>query len=76
MFSDFYVEDGSYLRLQNIQAGYTFEFDTDKSLRVYLSANNLLTLTNYRGYDPTISNGSPIGQELIMGFIPMQKHSC
>ena len=73
LFSDFFIEDGSYLRLQNIQAGYTFEFDLDKSLRVYLSANNLLTLTNYRGYDPTISNGSPIGQGIDYGFYPNAK---
>lgn len=73
LFSDFYVEDGSYLRLQNIQAGYTFEFDSDKTLRLYLSANNLLTLTNYRGYDPTISNGSPIGQGIDYGFYPNAK---
>ena len=60
--SDLYVQDGTYMRLKNIQLGYTLpEKWTQniliKSLRLYLAAENLLTLTNYRGYDPEISSG-------------------
>ena len=60
--SDLYVQDGSYLRLKNIQLGYTVpEFLTKKilisQLRLYVAAENLLTLTNYRGFDPEISSG-------------------
>ena len=60
--SDLYVQDGSYLRLKNIQLGYTLpEFLTKKilisQLRLYVAAENLLTLTNYRGFDPEISSG-------------------
>ena len=60
--SDLYVQDGSYLRLKNIQLGYTLPVKWTKavliqSLRVYVSAENLLTFTNYRGYDPEISSG-------------------
>ena len=60
--SDLYVYDGSYGRLKTLQLGYTLpEKLTRKafvsSLRFYLSADNLLTLTKYHGYDPEISSG-------------------
>jgi TonB-linked SusC/RagA family outer membrane protein len=53
-----YIEDASYLRLKNITVGYTVPFKTGKSpvkLRVFASAQNLLTVTSYRGYDPEAS---------------------
>lgn len=57
--SDFYIEDGSYLRLKSIQLGYTFPVRLVKkafiqNLRVYISAQNLFTITNYSGADPEI----------------------
>ncbi len=56
--SDRYVEDGSYTRLRNLVIGYSFpsEFfnDTFSKFRVYLSGQNLLTLTDYSGLDPEI----------------------
>lgn len=60
--SDLYVSDGSYLRLKNIQLGYTLPASLTKkvfisSLRVYLAAENLLTFTKYDGFDPEISSG-------------------
>lgn len=60
--SDLYVYDGSYMRLKNIELGYTLpEKITRKvfvsSFRVYVAAENLLTLTKYHGYDPEISSG-------------------
>lgn len=60
--SDLYVYDGSYMRLKNIQLGYTLpQSITEKamvsSLRIYVSAENLLTFTKYHGYDPEISSG-------------------
>ena len=60
--SDLMVYDGSYLRLKNIQLGYTLpEHITRKifisKLRVFVAAENLLTLTKYHGYDPEISSG-------------------
>ncbi|MBD0822493.1 SusC/RagA family TonB-linked outer membrane protein [Aestuariibaculum marinum] len=75
LFSDFYVEDGSFVRLQNIQLGYTFGdkfFGGSKinKLRLYVSANNLFTLTKYSGYDPTASSGAPIGGGIDQGFYP------
>ena len=57
--SDYWVEDKSYIRLKNIQLGYTLPSSlTEKimisRLRFYVSAENLLTLTNYRGIDPEV----------------------
>ena len=75
LFSDFYVEDGSFLRLQSLQLGYSFsdsvleKLQFDK-LRFYVRASNLFTLTKYRGFDPTTSNGSPIGGGIDQGFYP------
>lgn len=64
VFSDYWKEDASYLRLKNIQLGYTFSRRlTDKiragSLKVYVSADNLITLTNYfGGFDPEVRETS------------------
>lgn len=75
LFSDFYVEDGSFIRLQNVQLGYSFPSELLErwglqKLRVYVSANNLFTLTEYSGYDPTASTGEPIGGGIDYGFYP------
>lgn len=60
--SDLYIYDGSYMRLKNIELGYTLPRKlTQKvfinSLRVYVSAENLFTFTKYHGFDPEISSG-------------------
>ena len=57
--NSFFVEDGSFFRLKNIQLGYTIPKDKIKSiginhLRLYFSATNLFTLTNYDGLDPEV----------------------
>jgi TonB-linked SusC/RagA family outer membrane protein len=57
--SDFYVEDGSYLRLKNLQIGYTVPGSlTGKAgiekFRVYLAVKNLITITKYTGFDPEV----------------------
>ncbi|WP_372801496.1 SusC/RagA family TonB-linked outer membrane protein, partial [Lutibacter sp.] len=78
VFSTYYVEDASYVRIQNIQLGYTFNPDllekigVDK-LRLYTSANNLYTFTKYRGYDPGASSGAPIGGGIDDGFYPIPR---
>ena len=78
LFSDFFVEDGSFVRLQNAQLGYTFptelmeRFGADK-LRVYVSVNNIYTFTEYRGYDPSASSGAPIGAGIDQGFYPVPR---
>lgn len=57
--SDRYVEDGSYLRIKNLTVGYTLPISLLENLnmrnaRVYASAQNLFTLTNYSGFDPEV----------------------
>jgi len=53
--SDWFVEDGSYLRLQNITLGYTLpRIPVVQAGRIYVSGNNLLTFTNSTQYDPEI----------------------
>ena len=64
--SDLYIKSGSYMRLKNIQLGYTLPRKlTSKafisSLRMYVAAENLLTLTGYKGFDPEISYGNSSG---------------
>jgi TonB-linked SusC/RagA family outer membrane protein len=54
--TDRYIENGSYLKLKNLSLGYTFPNGTGaiktKQIRVYVSAQNLWTITKYTGYDP------------------------
>lgn len=57
--TSYYVEDGSYMRLRNLQLGYTIPESilskaSIKSLRVYVQAVNLFTITKYSGLDPEI----------------------
>lgn len=60
--SDFYVEDGSFFRIKNLQIGYNINGDVaDKlmlrKMRVYYAGTNLLTFTKYSGFDPEIGAG-------------------
>jgi hypothetical protein len=54
----FYIEDGSFVRLKNVSLGYQLPLKTKfiKRARVYVSGQNLLTFTNYRGYDPEVNS--------------------
>jgi hypothetical protein len=59
------VEDGSYLRLKNVQLGYTIDLPGARSARIYVSGINLLTSTNYTGYDPEVGAvGNGIGADV------------
>lgn len=68
--SDFYIEDGSYLRIRNVTLGYTLPKSLSSKLkagqvRVYATANNLFTFTKYSGFDPEIgmdNNGLDVGR--------------
>lgn len=75
-FSDFFVEDASFLRLQNVQIGYTFGKKLISNIgiekfRVYVSGSNLYTLTDYLGYDPSANSGAPLGGGIDKGFYPI-----
>jgi TonB-dependent starch-binding outer membrane protein SusC len=57
--SDFSVQDAGFVRLKSVTLGYNFPAGTIKfirSLRVYASATNLFTITNYNGYDPEVNS--------------------
>ncbi|MGC4100357.1 SusC/RagA family TonB-linked outer membrane protein [Ferruginibacter sp.] len=54
--SDRYLENGSFLRCKNISLGYTFSLKYVSKTRVYVSANNLFTITDYTGFDPEVGS--------------------
>ncbi|GJM32815.1 MAG: SusC/RagA family TonB-linked outer membrane protein [Saprospiraceae bacterium] len=75
--SDRFIEDGSYLRIQNVRLAYTFPASLTRRvkierLRLYVNAQNLHTFTNYTGYDPEIGafNQDPLRQNIDMGRYP------
>lgn len=75
--SDFYVEDGSFMRIKNLQIGYTVPTNIINKIkltkaRVYFSADNLLTLTGYSGFDPEIGvpNYGVAAAGIDRGFYP------
>lgn len=75
--SDRYIEDGSYLRIQNLKLAYTLPvLYTQKvkisRIKVYFNVQNLYTFTKYSGYDPEIGafNQSPLLQNVDMGRYP------
>ncbi len=60
--SDFFVHDGSFVRLRNMTLGYTLPKNIAnqvmlKNVRIYVTGENLLTFTGYKGYDPEIGGG-------------------
>lgn len=65
-FSSFYVEDASFLRLENLTIGYTVNTGDSSALRnfrIYASGNNLWTITGYEGIDPEVrfeDGGNPL----------------
>ena len=75
--SDRFIEDGSYLRLQNIRLGYALPTALTKKVRIeklrfYVNAQNIKTFTKYKGYDPEIGafNQDPLLQNVDMGRYP------
>jgi len=59
-----FIEDGSFLKLRNLSAGYTLPVRCGQQafkLRLFASAQNLLTITRYKGYDPEVSGGVDTG---------------
>lgn len=66
--STWWVEDASFLRLRNLQIGYTLPSNLLNSIgishmRVYVGGENLFVITKYRGYDPEVSSLDPLGGE-------------
>jgi TonB-linked SusC/RagA family outer membrane protein len=64
--SDRFVEDGSYLRFRNVTLGYTLpKFGGVQNIRLYVSGNNLFTITNYSGLDPEVNTYA--GSNTVIG---------
>jgi iron complex outermembrane receptor protein len=68
IYSSRWIEDGSFNRLQNVTIGYTNDLpylnriggaSAGKGTRVYLSGDNLLLITGYKGYDPEVHTQGP-----------------
>ncbi|MGN6297722.1 MAG: SusC/RagA family TonB-linked outer membrane protein [Ginsengibacter sp.] len=79
--SSAWIEDGSYLKLKNITVGYTFPSSvinkiTASKLRVYVSAQNLFTITKYSGLDPEIGmqNGNATQNGVDNGTYPSSRY--
>ncbi len=53
-FSDWWIEDGSFVRIQNVNLGYTFDLPKNIKARVFANASNLFTFTKFEGYDPEV----------------------
>ncbi len=74
VFSDYYLENGSYLKLDNITVGYTFRFPESKyiqSLRLHATAENVFTITDYSGLDPEVNTSDVWSPGLDQaGFYP------
>jgi hypothetical protein len=76
--SDLYVENGSYLRVKNVQFGYNIpdrvlQRISLSKVRLYLSADNLFTLTGYSGFDPEIGSASPLSVGVDRGVYPQAR---
>jgi hypothetical protein len=77
--SDRFVEDGSYLRLKTVQLGYSLPTAwlrraTIQKLRIYVTGQNLLTFTDYSGFDPEIGTvGGALEIGIDRGFYPQPR---
>lgn len=76
-FSDRWIEDGSYVRLKDIVLGYNFPSEWFNNIniggaKIYISAQNMLTLTNYSGLDPEVgdvdSGAVPQFKTIVLGL--------
>ena len=76
--SDLYIKDGSYIRLKTLQFGYTLPQKMMRKvaidrLRLFVTAENLLTLTKYDGFDPEIAAGSYTTIGVDKGIYPQAR---
>jgi TonB-linked SusC/RagA family outer membrane protein len=76
--STFFVESGAYFRIRNIQLGYTIPKSlTDRisfeSVRIYVSAQNPLTVFSYNGFSPEVPGGKPSTAGMDYGVYPLSR---
>ena len=77
-YSDYFVEDGSYVKIKNITVGYSLPPAILNRLklenfRIYFTGQNLLTLTKFSGLDPEFSNGDKNYGEYNFGDFPQTR---
>lgn len=76
--TDRWLESGSYARLRNLEIGYSFATDwlgkmKIRNARVFVSGQNLFTITKYRGLDPDVANGNLSMRGMDSGFWPSSR---
>ncbi|TDB62292.1 SusC/RagA family TonB-linked outer membrane protein [Arundinibacter roseus] len=76
--SSYYVEDGSYFRIQNLSVGYTLPTNVlnrigMQRLRIFASTNNLLTLSKYSGLDPSVGGNADTQFGIDVGNYPITR---
>jgi len=76
--SDLYIKNGSYVRLKNIQLGYTLPESINEKisiakLRLFVSGENMLTFTKYDGFDPEIASGGYTTIGIDRGIYPQAR---
>jgi len=74
--TDLFLEDGDYIRLRNIQIGYSLPNEMLKDIgiskfRIYLGGSNILTITDYTGYDPEVGGDGLFSRGLDRGLTPI-----
>jgi hypothetical protein len=75
-FSDRWIEDGSYIRLKTLSLAYNIPIKSNfiEGINIWVSANNIFTLTNYLGADPEFSSqNSVLYQGVDAGLVPLSR---
>ncbi|MEQ6118397.1 TonB-dependent receptor [Reichenbachiella sp. MALMAid0571] len=73
-FSDWWIEDGSFIRIQNLNLGYTLNLPSEITARLFMNASNLFTFSDFEGYDPEVGvdgryyGGYPRLRRVTLGF--------
>jgi TonB-linked SusC/RagA family outer membrane protein len=78
VFSDRFIENGSFLRIQNLTLGYSLPKSTISRAKIagasiFLSGQNLFTWTNYTGFDPEVTSGSNVSPGTDAGIYPVAR---
>ena len=76
--SDYFVEDGSYLRVKNVQLGYNISKKLLPNMgltnfRLFVGAQNLVTITGYTGLDPEMGSSDPKLTGIDQGYYPQAR---
>ncbi len=77
-YTDFWLEDGTFARLRNVAVGFSIPKDAIEkhgisNMRIYLSAQNPITITDYTGYDPEVGNNGFSTRGLDRGNYPISR---